>query len=654
MTRASAHGRVALSVVRLTAAVLAAAALVSGQDARPQPRFRGGVDLVMVDVSVLDPDRQPVRGLFRDRFTVLEDGEPRAIVAFSEVEVPGADALPTGWMRDVSPDVKTNGSAGSRLFVLLLDDAQIGTVPYLNLRTRAIGHYFVDRLGPDDMAAIVFTKNNRNAMDFTSDRARLHAMIEEFHGGGGGGMGWLFNNYSTSVIRSLTKYLAEIRDRRKAIVYVSPGVPGAASATGDSMLRADLADTLRDARLANVTVYPVNPSGLRSLDLDAVGEAIRGRDEGADLMQTARTAMNDAWDRMNEEGDHLEALASNTGGFVVGRSNAFAEGVSQIFRESASYYLVGFAPPIPPDGKSRRLQVHVDYPGAIVNARTGYSEPKPPKPGKEPAPTSKAMSGLLPAADLPIRAVATPFAIANRKQAAVVVTLGLQRPVPEEAMREEVRLLVAAFDPEGRRRASRSLNGTVALRPVGSRTARYEVVGRIDLDPGRYQMRVSAESLSLGKTGSVYFELVVPDFRKEPVSLSGVVLEADPPLPSAGHDALSGIAPAVPTTQREFVGHEGRAFVRVYRNEKDQEAPVRLVTRIVDERGDPVLEQAYALEAQEFDALRAADYSVDLPVTTLAPGPYLLTFEATLGEHVARRHVRFSVGRAALPGEVGS
>jgi hypothetical protein len=34
---------------------------------------------------------------------------------------------------------------------------------------------------------------------------------------------------------------------------------------------------------------------------------------------------------------------------------------------------------------------------------------------------------------------------------------------------------------------------------------------------------------------------------------------------------------------------------------------------------------------------------VDLPTMTLAPGPYLLTFDTAIGKAAARREVRFSV-----------
>ena len=39
-----------------------------------RPAYRGGVELIQLDVSVLDRKRQPVTGLSASDFTVLENG----------------------------------------------------------------------------------------------------------------------------------------------------------------------------------------------------------------------------------------------------------------------------------------------------------------------------------------------------------------------------------------------------------------------------------------------------------------------------------------------------------------------------------------------------------------------------------------------------
>jgi hypothetical protein len=93
-------GTIGVALVALVAVVLHA-----GQFAGlPQVPFHIGTDLITVDVSVLDGDRKPIRGLTADDFTVLEDGWRRPIVAFSVVDVPSmaeeaGDASRAPWTR---------------------------------------------------------------------------------------------------------------------------------------------------------------------------------------------------------------------------------------------------------------------------------------------------------------------------------------------------------------------------------------------------------------------------------------------------------------------------------------------------------------------------------------------------------------------------
>src|SRR5687767_8077279 len=106
-----------------TAAVLLLLVLVQSPAPQQPPRFRAGIDVVELDVSVLDRDRRPVRGLTAPDFTVLEDGQPQEIVAFEEVDLPDPEATAASWMREVAPDVRSNDFTAGRLLVLVLDDA---------------------------------------------------------------------------------------------------------------------------------------------------------------------------------------------------------------------------------------------------------------------------------------------------------------------------------------------------------------------------------------------------------------------------------------------------------------------------------------------------------------------------------------------------
>src|SRR6185503_1429376 len=78
------------------------------------PRFRAGIELTQIDVSVLDANGRPVHGLKKEDFELLEDGIPQLIEACAEVTVPDAEAG-APWLHDVASDVRSNSAEDGRL-----------------------------------------------------------------------------------------------------------------------------------------------------------------------------------------------------------------------------------------------------------------------------------------------------------------------------------------------------------------------------------------------------------------------------------------------------------------------------------------------------------------------------------------------------------
>ena len=161
--------------------------VLSAQQAprQPPPTFQSGIDVVLLDVSVLDKQRRPVRGLTTEDFTILEDGKPRPIAAFTAVDLPGvparADAQRTpakaSWTRDVAADTASNDIGGEgRLVVIMLDRTiELG---FPTTAARRIAAAAIDQLAPNDLAAVVYTVNGAPPQNFTSDRARLLKALE--------------------------------------------------------------------------------------------------------------------------------------------------------------------------------------------------------------------------------------------------------------------------------------------------------------------------------------------------------------------------------------------------------------------------------------------------------------------------------------------
>jgi hypothetical protein len=431
-----------------------------------------------------------------------------------------------------------------------------------------------------------------------------------------------------NTLRSVAEYLADLPQRHKTLIYVSPGLPldpemiGSRQnlSSGDdtvSLLRALLHQTeevLTAARQANVSAYCLDPGGLRPPRTSRAG------------------GMNPNPGKINRE--FLQALSDNTGGFTVTGSNDPAPGIAQIFAENASYYLLGYQSANAKEGGgARKIDVHVNRPGVTVRARSSYQPPRAAKAKSAPPPSPlwKALADLIPKADVALQVSAAPFALPSRRDAGLAIVVCLRQPAPAgtERIVENVDFAVAAYDLKGDPRGSEHLKARVALRPVGGEVA-YEVLSRLDLAPGRYQLRLAAQSSMQGKTGSVYYDVDVPDFGKDAVSLSGIVLSREPPQATAPKDRLAALIPVVPTTRREFTsGDRAAAFLRVYQGGKNPIGPVTLAARIMDATGTTVFEKTDTLDPDRFKAARSCDYRVELPLAQMKSGPFVLSIRAT-------------------------
>jgi VWFA-related protein len=197
------------------------------------------VDLITLDVTVLDLDRRPIRGLSVDDFVILEDGKAQAVTAFQAIEHEAGPVATAAWLKAPPVDVAVNRHDEGRLLVLVIDDATLPHDAYMIRRARDTARSFVESLGPGDLCAIVFTRDNRHAQDFTRDRSRLLAAANRassgFLGAVGGSVGIGARapevntdlNYYLSSLNTLSRvaeHLEAVSARRKTIAYLSIGV----------------------------------------------------------------------------------------------------------------------------------------------------------------------------------------------------------------------------------------------------------------------------------------------------------------------------------------------------------------------------------------------------------------------------------------------
>ena len=623
-----------------------------------------------LDVSVLDKNRQPVRGLTQADFTVLEDGVPQSIAAFTSVDVPDAVPDPTGapWLKNVAADVGGNADMQQRrLFILAIDDATIENDVLAIKKVKEIAKSVVEKLGPNDLMAVSFTRDNRGSQDFTTDRARLLRAIDTFtvgfrgQGGGdratGAQMDDLWYLYSVGMLERAVDFLSDVPDRRKAIIYVGQGLPfdpGVAAALADAGPKHDAAalsnnqlhmrikDQMQDvfdrAKRANVNVYTIDPCGLR------VPKPQPPPNPGG-VQPPPPTC------QPGVEIDYLVQVAAATGGRPVVNNNDFEPGLKQVFAENASYYLLGYQSTNPAhDGKFRQLEVKVNRPDVEVRTRTGYDAPRDEttaRPRPAVSPLNKALASVVPRGDFPMQVTAAPFRLVGKDlpPATVAVVVGFKQPIRESTERaiESVDLQITAYDVDGRSYGNSRSRADVTIRAGASGFAEYEVFGRIDLKPGRYQLRVGAFLGSFDTAGSVYFDVDVPDFAVQPLSMSGLLVTATPNLVYAPKEGLKDIAPVIPTTRRVFAPtFKVSGFTRVYQGGKGKvlDVPARLTVR--DSEDKVVIDKPLSVPAAKFIE-RSADLNFDVPVGDLATGQYLLTVEAGTGATAIRRDSRFRI-----------
>jgi Ca-activated chloride channel family protein len=181
----------------LAAIVIAAGAVLTAQQQPPQPqrgdgfRFRTGVELINVAVTVTDASGRFVPGLRREDFIVYEDEVRQDVTHFSAERVPVSLGLV----------VDTSGSMQGEKWQHAVD---------------ALDRFLLDLLGQDDEVFMYrFSYDATLVQGWTSDRERLsHAMGRIFPRGG---------TAMYDAVAAAVPLAASGHNRKKAIVIVSDG-----------------------------------------------------------------------------------------------------------------------------------------------------------------------------------------------------------------------------------------------------------------------------------------------------------------------------------------------------------------------------------------------------------------------------------------------
>jgi len=649
------------------------------QAGQPPLTFRVEANLVEVDAFVSDATGKPITDLRAGDFQVLEDGKPQMVSAFSLVNIPIARAeRPLFSPTAIEPDVDTNVGMDGRIYVFVLDDLHVDLTRGPRVK-EALHRFFERSFGVNDLAAVVFTGGRSvDGQDFTNSPRLLLAAVDKFMGrklrsptlerldeynrqqtSGTRNAGDPVNDpagferaqNARSLLQSLQKlsdFMSGLHGRRKALVLVSEGIDYDIYNLFDNNSSAStIIDATRDAIAAatrgNVSIYAIDPRGL------AV--------PGADLIETSGVVTGEpnlglgvqsAMDELRLSQDSLRELADETGGFASVNRNNVDEAFDRLVSDNSSYYVLGYNPANDRrDGRFRKIEVRVTRPGVTVRARRGYVAPR-----GRPAATTKAsndpgdaalkaaVESPLPTTGIPMRLFAAPYKGAP-PNAAITVAVelnvnALKFTEKNGAYTDALSLVTLVADNDGKTRVNEKASVDLNLMPATLARARergFRITTAVNLPPGRYQLRVSAADAA-GVAGSVVRTLIVPDFYKPPLAMSGVTLLSASgvlaPTARVKEDPVGQLLMRPPTTAREFTRDDQLVlFAEVYENQAGgQPHMIDVGTEVRAEGGQVVFRNSETRSSTDLQGGRGGyGYTAQIPLKDISPGLYVVHVE---------------------------
>ena len=330
---------------------------------------------------------------------------------------------------------------------------------------------------------------------------------------------------------------------------------------------------------------------------------------------------------------------------------------------------MAYYPPSPKrDGKFHKIEVRVSRPGLTVRSRRGYAAPR----GKTPDPKNAKTGGMspdvfdainspIPVSGLTMRVFGAPFKGAQPNASVLVGVEMLGRDLSLEN-NTKIELSWLAIDSKGKVWGARNDSVGLNLRPetrARVQQSGMRMLNRVDLPPGRYQLRVAARDGVKTSVGSVIYDLDVPDFYKAPLSMSGLVLTSlsGASMATARPDEqLKSVLPAPPVGLRAFPQNDELAlFAEIYDNGPNTPHKIDIVTSVLADEGRVMFKTEETRDSSELQGAKGGfGFTARVPLNELAPGLYVLRVEgrSRLGQNATTaREIQFTIlpGRATKP-----
>jgi VWFA-related protein len=399
------------------------------QPARPttkesssMPVLRVNTHLVQVNVIVNDKRGNPITGLTKEDFVLLDNKKPQEIHLFSAEtnlprEQPPAPLSPDTYSNRLSEQANVSAS----VTVVLLDALNTEFADQGLTRKQVLK--FLEHLRPQDRVALYWLGNNLYVLsEFTSDVASLRGALNRSAGESNrdlaeSNVDYLSTNspnsslpagipagqtssraafrsafdqrvanestknrvrLTTAALIAIAHHLGSLAGR-KNLVWVSGAFPFSlgqekfdlnwASDTGGGSFAGEIARAAQALTDAGVAVYPVDARGLLGNGLTAAGDYSEApppefSGEGDEHLPS-RVAPGNL--------ETMKVLAERTGGKAFYGSNNLSEAIRHAIDDARMTYTLGFYPASAKwDGTFHSIKVRVNIPGVEVRSRTGY------------------------------------------------------------------------------------------------------------------------------------------------------------------------------------------------------------------------------------------------------------------------------------------
>ena len=611
-----------LSLILAGALAVATGAAVPAAQ-QPAPVFRGGVELITVDVAALDDDGRQVVNLAAADFIVQVDGDPRPVATAEYVR--STDPLRGAGARRPAPPAgetyfSTNAATDlrGRLMVLLVDQGNIraGTGrPVMNSAKQ-----FVGGLMPEDRVAVVAIPGAGELVDFTTDRDRVNEALLRITGRAQR----IQPRHNISLVEA--KALYEKTDPRLAQDAIRRECALSGPEFRQCVLEVenDAATIIMELRSRSVLSVQGIREVLRSIGRLPGPKSVILFTEGmffqeiggeANDLATAAADARASLDIMlldvpmfdaavsvapvnaREDRDlmisSLEALAAQARGslFRINTTAGFA--FDRIARAIDGYYLLGVeARPEDRDGRRHRIAVRSSRRGVTIRARRTFLAPVSVTPATAADAVERALQSPVPIADLPLRLATAIAKEPGSGKVRLLVAVEAERRSGKPADYTTGLLLVSQ---SGQGLAPAVERRTLAVKDGDPAVAVWSTM--IAVDPGTYTLALAMADGD-GRIGSVSRKVVAP-LMSAGVEMSDLLLttmaagEAPKMLPNVEPIVTSGQMAALV----ELYGHASQiAALEVALDIAldDQGEPLAVVPMVVRPGASPEIAQADA------------------------------------------------------------